>query len=266
MNESEGLEELEEFVLEAKVLKDSRAGLMEHRQRAAGVSDAVGVDDFSGYGLGDAAVALTKVTGVSVTDGKYVVIRGLGDRYANTNLNGSTLPNPDPDQQTVRLDLFPTELLDTIVTAKTFTPDQPGNSSGGSVNMKTKSFPEDFVLKISAEIGYSENASIDHRFLEPADKQVSFLADDFETFASFEESNELFSRPADRGMVMDLRRGMRPCRKAFRLRSETLSSSAIDLWELSLDSCGTAATSYGHMRFDVVSPASTPGLGLIHFR
>ena len=85
---------------------------------------------------------MEKVTGASVVGGKYVYVRGLGDRYSSTHLNGIELPTSDPDRKAVQFDLLPSALLDNIVTQKTFTPDKPGNFSGGLVNIGTKSYPD----------------------------------------------------------------------------------------------------------------------------
>ncbi|CAN5206154.1 hypothetical protein BH23BAC3_BH23BAC3_32060 [soil metagenome] len=106
-------------------------------------------------GSSDAAEAMTKVTGASVVDGKYVYIRGLGDRYSSTHLNGSELPSADPDKKSFQLDLFPSSLLENLVTVKTFTPDRPGSFSGGIVDVSTVDFPERLMLELSASTTYN---------------------------------------------------------------------------------------------------------------
>ena len=104
-------------------------------------------------GSGDAAAAMTKVTGATVVGGKYVFVRGLGDRYSNTQLNGIELPTSDPDKKSFQLDLFPSYLLENIITHKTFTPDKPGNFSGGLVDVTTRGIPDAFFFTISAKQG-----------------------------------------------------------------------------------------------------------------
>ncbi len=84
---------------------------------------------------------MKRVSGVTVQDGKYVFVRGLGERYTTTSLNGARVPSPEPEKKVVPLDLFPSSLLDAITTSKTFTPDQPGDFSGAEVNLRTRSFP-----------------------------------------------------------------------------------------------------------------------------
>ena len=152
-----------EVVVEAQIAQNSEAGLLQARAKAVAVSDAIGAEQISRSGSGDAAAAMTKVTGVSVVGGRYVYIRGLGDRYANITLNGSTLPSADPDRKAFQLDLLPAPLLQSIVTLKTFTPDKPGDFSGGLVDVATKSFPERFTLQLSASATYDDQSSgIDH--------------------------------------------------------------------------------------------------------
>lgn len=144
--------ESEAVVVEAALMKDTEASLLKKRQRATAVSDAISAEQISRAGSGNAADAMSRVTGASVVGGKYVYIRGLGERYSNTQLNGAELPSADPDKKAFQLDLFPSGLLDNIVTIKTFTPDQPGNFSGGIVDVGTKTFPERFTLNFSTAV------------------------------------------------------------------------------------------------------------------
>ncbi len=157
--------EVGEVVVEAALLLNNEASMLRARARADAVSDAISAEAISRSGSGDAAAAMTKVTGASVVGGRYVYIRGLGDRYASTTLNGSALPSADPDRKAVQLDLFPAALLDNIVTLKTFTPDKPGNFSGGLVDVTTKAIPERFTLQLSGSITYDDLASGIDRFL-----------------------------------------------------------------------------------------------------
>jgi outer membrane receptor protein involved in Fe transport len=108
---------------------------------------------------------MARVTGVSVNDGKYVFVRGLGERYSNTLMNGVTLPSADPDKKAVQMDLFPTDLLDSIVTTKSFTPDKPGDFAGGSVNLKTRSFPELMSFSVATSMGYNPQSNLKDSFL-----------------------------------------------------------------------------------------------------
>lgn len=150
---------LDTVTVSAAVVQNSGLALLGARQKAAAVSDAIGSDQFGRLAVGNAAEAMGRVTGASVVGGKYVLIRGLGDRYANTLLNGTTVPSADPDKHAVQMDQFPSSLIDAITTTKSFTPDQPGSFSGGSVNVKTKVFPEASFVSLSAKLEYNENTT-----------------------------------------------------------------------------------------------------------
>ncbi|WP_420456169.1 TonB-dependent receptor domain-containing protein [Rubrivirga sp.] len=150
-------EQLEEVVVTAEeiIATNSEVGLLRVRAKAAQVSDAISAETISQSGASDAGDAMERVTGASVQGGRYVYVRGLGDRYANTQLNGSTLPTADPDRRAVQFDLFPSDFLENIVTLKTFTPDKPGSFSGGLVDINTRSFPLEFTASLSASTGLS---------------------------------------------------------------------------------------------------------------
>ena len=149
----------DEIVVTAKKIQETGAALLKERQKAEAVSDAIGAEEISRGGSGDAADAIKKVTGATTVGGKYVYIRGLGDRYSSTQLNGANLPSSDPDKKAVHLDLFPTNLIENITTTKTATPDKPGDFTGGTVDIKTKSFPDKFRFSFSMSGAYNNNTT-----------------------------------------------------------------------------------------------------------
>ena len=154
-------EELDDVVVTADAILDNEAGLLRQRQKSIAFSDAISAESISRAGSGDAADALKKVVGASVVSGKYVYIRGLGDRYTSTHLNGSELPSADPNRKSFQLDMFPSNLLENIVTLKTFTPDKPGNFSGGLVDISTKDFPERLSFQLSASTGFNTQSTFE---------------------------------------------------------------------------------------------------------
>lgn len=149
------LTEVDSIVVTGKIENNTTAILQIRRKKANVIQDAVSAQEIARSGSSDAADAVKKVVGASVVDGKDVYVRGLGDRYANTQLNGSALASPDPDKQTTPLDLIPSGLLDNIVVEKSFTPDKAGNFAGGSVNLGTKDYPENRSLKVSTSVGFN---------------------------------------------------------------------------------------------------------------
>lgn len=105
--------------------------------------------------LADSSVggALARVTGLSLVGGKYVYVRGLGERYSTTLLNGARISSPVPFQKTVPLDLVPKSIVDNLLVQKTYSPQYPGDFSGGIVDIRTKATPNENYFSISAEMG-----------------------------------------------------------------------------------------------------------------
>ena len=156
----------EEVVVTAKALKNTEAVLLKDRQKAQTVSDAISAEMISESGSGNAAEAMKQITGASVVDGKKVFVRGLGDRYTSTQLNGAEIPSADPYSRSGSIDIIPSNLIDNIVTVKSFTPDKPGNFSGGTVDIQTKDFPEDLSLSFSASSSYNSQTTFNDKVLE----------------------------------------------------------------------------------------------------
>ncbi len=133
----------------------SEAGLLSMQQRAASASDGISAEQMRRAPDSDASQAAVRVPGVSVVDNKFVVVRGLSERYSNTLLNGVEVTSPEPSKKIVPLDIFPSALLESIVVTKSATPDKPGDFSGGSVEIRTKEFPEQFVFQYALSVGYN---------------------------------------------------------------------------------------------------------------
>ena len=169
----------EEIEVTAESIKNNNeAALLRERQKASSVSDAISQENMSRSGSSTAADAMEKVTGVSVEDGKYFYVRGLGDRYTNARLNGATLASSDPDRNSVSMDMFPSNFLESIVTSKTFTPDQPGDFTGGSVNIRTTTFPEKLNVKFSMSASRNDAAPRDDKFLTYPGGVTDWMAKD----------------------------------------------------------------------------------------
>lgn len=164
LSEAGGVE-LDEVVVTAKVIEVSEIAMLIARKNADVVSDAISAQEMTRYGASDATGALQKVTGTNIQNGKYVFIRGLGDRYSLSQLNGLVIPSTNPYRNSAQLDLIPTNLLDNIMTAKTFSPDQPGNFTGGNIDIRTKSFPEQASLTISVTGGFNSQSNLINNFL-----------------------------------------------------------------------------------------------------
>ncbi|HWT11509.1 MAG TPA: TonB-dependent receptor [Allosphingosinicella sp.] len=110
-------------------------------------------EDIARTGEGDIAGALQRVTGLSVVGGRFVFVRGLGERYSLALLNGSPLPSPEPLRRTIPLDLFPTGIIASSVVQKSYSPAYPGEFGGGVINLTTRAVPDDPFLDVGASIG-----------------------------------------------------------------------------------------------------------------
>lgn len=133
----------------------SESALITAQKKSANLMDGASKQAIAKVGDGDAAAAASRVTGVSIEGGKYVFVRGLGDRYTKTVLNGMELPGLDPDKNTVQMDIFPTNLIDNIVVLKSFTPDLAGDFTGGWVDVQTSDFQAKEVFGVSASLGFN---------------------------------------------------------------------------------------------------------------
>jgi len=159
------LSEMQEVVVTAKAIERTENALLMLQRKSDKIQDGISSQEMSRMAVGNVAAAMTKITGTSVQDGKYVVVRGLGDRYSISQLNGLPMPSIDPYRNSAQLDLIPTKLLDNIIATKTFTPDQPGTFTGGNIDIKTKSFPEQRTLSLSISMGYNAQSNLRDDFL-----------------------------------------------------------------------------------------------------
>lgn len=155
----------EEIVVTAEAINNTENAILTLQRKATTIQDGISAKEISRFSAGNAADAMKRVTGASVVDGKYVFVRGLGDRYSSAQLNGQQLPSTDPYRNSMQLDLIPSNLLDNVIASKTFAPDLPGNFTGGNVNLVTKSFPEQFTLSVTASMNYNTQSSLRNDFL-----------------------------------------------------------------------------------------------------
>lgn len=129
--------------------------MLSERKLAASVSDSIGKEELSNSSASNAAGALEKVTGVSVVGDGFVYVRGLGERYSSTMMNGAMLPTTEPEKRVVSLDLFPSGLIENIKILKTYSPDLPAEFAGGLVQMQTIEFPAQRLFQVNTKAGFN---------------------------------------------------------------------------------------------------------------
>lgn len=146
-------------VVTASIERGTVNDALDKQRTAVGVTNAITADQISKSPDGDAAQAVQRVSGVTVQDGKYVFVRGLGERYTTASLNGARVPSPEPEKRVVPLDMFPSGLLQNVTTTKTFTPDQQGDFAGALVDIKTREFPARRSITAQFVGGYTAGSS-----------------------------------------------------------------------------------------------------------
>ena len=177
----EDVELLEEVVVTAEVLRTTEAALLTVKRKSANLIDGISAASFRKIGDSDAAGAIKRVTGVSIEGGKYVYVRGLGDRYTKTMLNGVDIPGLDPDKNALQIDIFPTNLIDNIVVTKTAVAELPADFAGGIVNIETKDFPEEKVFSVSLSTSFNPSMHFNSDYLSYEGSSTDWLGFDTDT-------------------------------------------------------------------------------------
>lgn len=147
--------EIETFVITGTMDKSGTASLEKEKQNSATVSDGTSSEEMKKRPDTKASDALKRISGASIQDNKFVVIRGLSDRYNAAFINGAPLPSSESDKKAFSFDIFPSMMLENIVILKTATPDLPGEFAGGVININTRS-PKDTNFQ-SISLGTSFN-------------------------------------------------------------------------------------------------------------
>ena len=154
---------IEEIVIEDHAENETIAGLALKRQKAVASGDAVGREEIAKTADTNAAQAAQRVVGANIVGGRFVYVRGLGERYTNALLSGFPLPSPEPDRVAVPLDVFPSQVLDSLTIVKVFTPDIPADFAGGSVQIETRSVPAEPLFQVTLKGGVNTQSTFQDR-------------------------------------------------------------------------------------------------------
>lgn len=144
--------DVEEITVLGRYIPDEKRATSE-------IANVIDAEAFSLAGDGDVAVALTRLPGLSIDGDGFVYVRGLGDRYSSTLLNGSGIPSPEPLRKVVPLDIFPTDIVQSVLVQKTYSPSYPAEFAGGVIDIRTKAIPDDFVLQVGISTNYNSEAT-----------------------------------------------------------------------------------------------------------
>ena len=169
---------LEEVIVTVEASRNSEASVLEIQRKSASLLDGISAQAFRKIGASDIAGAVKSVPGVSVQGGKYVYVRGLGDRYSKSILNGVDIPGLDPDRNTLQMDIFPTNMLSNVLVIKSARADLPADFTGGVIDIITKDFPSKEEFSVSLSMGYNPDMHFNDNYLTYSGGTTDFLGFD----------------------------------------------------------------------------------------
>ncbi len=159
-NQAENEKEVERIEVSGRLMSSAASAAAERREQPY-VAELLGMEQISRAGDSNAATALRRVTGLTLVKDKFIYVRGLGERYSSTLLNGAMVPSPDPTRNVIPLDMFPSGIIESLVVQKAYSPELPAAFGGGSVNIRTSSIPLQRSFNASVGTGYSSLNSDD---------------------------------------------------------------------------------------------------------
>lgn len=156
---------LDEVVIRTvKAKTESVQSLLTMQKNSIRVSDGISAESIKRTPDKTTSDVLKRISGTSIQDNKFVIVRGLNDRYNTTYLNGSPLPSTEPDKKAFSFDIFPANMLDNLVINKTASPDLPGEFAGGIIEINTKSTPDKNFQSITVGVGYNTITTNETKF------------------------------------------------------------------------------------------------------
>ncbi|OJX51034.1 MULTISPECIES: TonB-dependent receptor [Flavobacterium] len=163
---SSGSVTLEDVVIESVQSRQKETALLMEQQKAVEIKQNIGAQELSRKGVSDAAGAVTKVTGISKQEGTgNIFVRGLGDRYNSTSMNGLPIPSNDPEKKNIALNLFSTDIVEYISIDKVYNPRIFGDFAGGNVDIISKDFKGNGLFEIELGSVVNTNAIKQDNFI-----------------------------------------------------------------------------------------------------
>ncbi len=150
---------LDRINVTAKRIRNTEAAVIQERRKSAAVSDAISAQQIKKTADSNAAEALKRVAGLSLVDGKFVYVRGMGERYSSTLVNATPVTSPEPNKRVLPMDLIPASLIDNMMIQKTWTPDMPEEFGGGVVQVRTLEFPGERTWSIKMGSGQTNDTT-----------------------------------------------------------------------------------------------------------
>lgn len=152
--------DVERIAVSGRLISSAASAAAERREQPY-VAELLGMDQISRAGDSNAATALRRVTGLTLVKDKFIYVRGLGERYSSTLLNGAQVPSPDPTRNVIPLDMFPSGIIESLVVQKAYSPELPAAFGGGNVNIRTTAIPLQTSFNLALGTGYNSLNSED---------------------------------------------------------------------------------------------------------
>jgi len=256
---------IEEEIIEDQAETQTVEGLALARQRSVAQGDAVGREEITKTTDTNAAQAAQRVVGATIVDGRFVYVRGLGQRYSNSLLGGYPLPSPEPDVAAVPLDVFPTGVIDSITIAKTFSPDSPGDFAGGSVQIETRSVPSKPLFQVSLRADYNTQSTFRDRLTQPHsstdwlgfDSGMRKMPDSVPSDRAVADQSDPENTPI--GRDMNTRMSSMKQKSPFDHRFNIVGGNTFDLGKVKLGALGSVNYSHTYQRYENATVASFRG-------
>ncbi|MGM0624897.1 MAG: TonB-dependent receptor domain-containing protein [Bacteroidota bacterium] len=176
----EAVTTLQQVEVQAKANRENENLLLMEQKKAVRIQESIGASEMSKKAVSDAAGGVSKVCGISMQGARKLFVRGLGDRYNRTEINGIAMASPNPDQRLLPLDLFPLDVVSTLDVRKIFSAADYADYSGALINIRTKDYPEKAFLKFKAGTSVNSRTSFqDFRLADaPDDTHIGFNLDE----------------------------------------------------------------------------------------
>ncbi len=159
-----------EVQITAKAIKSNEHYTESMKKKSATTIEIVSADVMKKSGDATVTAAVARVAGVS-TNGGFITVRGIGDRYVKTTVNGSRVPTLDPFTNNIKLDLFPSHLIDNVIITKTASPEIPGDWAGAYLSVETKDYPDELSINMESSFGY--NAHVTNKEIISSERSIT---------------------------------------------------------------------------------------------
>ena len=157
--------QLADVVITHTVTKESEQALLQEQQQSVEIKQSIGAQELSKKGVGDVAAAVIKTSGVAKQEGSgNIYVRGLGDRYNSTSMNGLPIPSNDPEKKNIDLGIFPTDIVEYVSIDKVYNSKIYGDFAGGNIDIASKDYNGSGFLAMGIKSAANTNAISNRNF------------------------------------------------------------------------------------------------------